>query len=235
MLPSHIEGITFQPTDSLEVEMAKFQKIMNENSTYGKELLSIGTNLVNYARDGNVSQLLKLINNLPNEFPKNYFSIQIFMTSLQNNNFFITSYLLGNGYPINEIGYPSPYIHYFKEIYKNICEKKKIIEHENDLIKKENLIQILKEDINNYDLSSVNMLNFIKKFGFNINHTEDKTYYSALHYAALCELEHTIYNIVFIGGDVNVVGCDDVMPLNIVNKIENEELRTRISNFLVSK
>ena len=59
-----------------------------------------------------------------------------------------------------------------------------------------------------------------KKFDF--NYQEQKTWYTALHYAVQRGLAKTVERLVAHGADVNAVGDKDVLPLNIAMGLSGE-------------
>ena len=100
---------------SLSTEMEKFRVFMQENPSEGKFMLSEGEKLLGMARNGNYQrfssslQSLLLEESTEKNFPFLYFLSKSFELSLYNQHFMISSFLIDNGYPLNDF-VPNPLI-----------------------------------------------------------------------------------------------------------------------------
>lgn len=100
-------------------EMLKFQELMKENPNHGKQLLSQGHELIQFAGNGNyfrfsifLADLISHFDESPTSmtstasFPFMYFLHKSLEISLQSLHFMISSFIIDNGYPLN--GYEMP-------------------------------------------------------------------------------------------------------------------------------
>lgn len=65
---------------------------------------------------------------------------------------------------------------------------------------------------------------------------EQKTWLAPLHIAVKRELVDTMHELVNAGADVNIVGEEDVMPLQLAEKLPNSSVeKQHIVEFLSSR
>ena len=164
-------------------EMQRFQKLREENPEKCKSIFQNCEEMIKYASNGSLSRFKRAVMNTHIDDMFQFFSHKMFIASLLNNHFMITSIMLDEDYNVNMTGKTCPLHECLSQVNDEIgCN---IVEF---------LITRSKVDVNTTD---------------NIN----KTYETALHVAVRRQLPSTVSMLINLGADVDAVANHDSMPL----------------------
>ena len=196
-------------------EMQRFQKLREENPEKCKLVFKNCEDMIKSASNGSLSRFRRAVMTTNVDDMFQFFSHKMFITSLLNNHFMITSIMLDEDYNVNMTGKTCPLHECLSQVNDELgCN---IAEF---------LITRGKIDVNTTD---------------NIN----KSYETALHVAIRRQLPSTVAMLINLGADVNAVASHDSMPLpmakvslkmaEMTQDKEGYQIANRIVNDLIAK